>query len=70
MNNLRSLINKITLRFKQKDKGDYTSGNAYKHGGYLWCNGVRYQPRDVTALIMYNEYAKQRIKDLESKIKS
>jgi len=63
-----SIINKITSKFKQKDKGDYTSGNPFKHGGHLWCNGVYYQPRDVSALIMYLEYSKQRIKDLETTI--
>ncbi|MBN3352151.1 hypothetical protein CF086_17790 [Clostridium botulinum] len=67
---MRSLINIITSKFKQKEIGDYTSGNPYKHSGHLWCNGVRYQPRDVQALITYNEYSKQRIKDLESKVKS
>jgi hypothetical protein len=65
-----SILNKLTSKFKQKDIGDYTSGNSYKHGGHLWCNGIYYQPRDVSALIMYNEYSKQRIKDLENKIKN
>ncbi len=63
-----SVLNKLTSRFKQKDIGDYTSGNPYKHGGHLWCNGIRYIPRDVSALIMYQEYSKQRLKDLETKI--
>ncbi len=61
-----SILNKITTKFKQNDKGKYTSGNPYKHGGHLWCNGVYYQPRDVVALIMYSVYAKQRIKELET----
>lgn len=63
-----SILNKLSSKFKQKDIGDYTSGNPYKHGGHLWCNGVYYQPRDVSALVMYQEYSRQRIKDLESQI--
>ena len=63
-----SLLNKLTKKRKAKLTGDYTSGNPYKHGGHLWCNGVYYQPRDVSALIMYDEYSKQRIKDLESQL--
>ena len=62
------IFNKLTLKFKQKDIGDCTSGNPYKHCGHLWCDGVRYQPRDVKALIMGEEYYKQRIKDLENNI--
>ena len=63
-----SILNKITLKFKQKDIGDFTSGNPYRHGGHLWCNGIRYQPRDVNALIMGKEYYEQRIKDLERQL--
>lgn len=60
-----SILNKLTSKFKIKDNGTYTSGNPYKHGGRLWCNGVRYFPRDVVALLMSEEYYKKRIKDLE-----
>lgn len=63
-----SILNRITSKFKQKDIGDCTSGNPYKHGGHLWCNGVYYQPRDVAALVMYLEYSKLRIRDLETQI--
>lgn len=48
-----SILNMLTKRFKQTDK----------HGGHLWCDGIRYQPRDVRALVMYNKHSNQRVEN-------
>lgn len=59
-----SILNMITKIHKSKDRGDVPSGNPYKHGGHLWCDGVYYQTRDIAAMVLRNEYDKQRLKEL------
>lgn len=43
---------------------------SLKHEGHLWCNGVKYFPRDVAALESYNKASKKIIHDLKKKLQA